>query len=61
MFWKCFKKYPVIISCQDQISYPELQEMVAIILMEEDHEKASKGYEIIEQKKQMEKMKSIRR
>lgn len=57
MFWKVFKKYPVMITCQDKISYPELQDMIAIITMEEDYEKALNGLQIVEHRKMLEKQK----
>lgn len=58
MFYKVIKKYPIIISCQDQVSYPELQELVSIIMMEEDHERAYNGLQIVEQRQAMERLKS---
>lgn len=57
MFFKVIKKYPIIMSCQDHISYPDLQDLVSIIMMEEDYEKAYNGLQIVEQRRAMEKLK----
>lgn len=57
MFWKVFKKYPMIISYQEKISYPDLQDMLAIILMEEDYDKANAGFDLVKTRQMQERTK----
>jgi len=48
MYWKVFKKYPFIITIKNQISYPDLQDLYTLVIMEEDWNKAIEGYRLQE-------------
>jgi len=44
MFWRVFKKYPQIYIFKDELSYLDIQDINALLDMEEDHNSAVDAY-----------------
>lgn len=44
MWWKAVKHYPQILSNQEEISYPDVQKLCALVDMSDDTESAINAY-----------------